>query len=308
MGTTYRVKVVARELPAERRQQLAAAIEQWLDAVDASMSTYRPDSELSRFNQHVAGTPFAVSTAMAEVFAAALELGQATGGALDITLGPLVDAWGFGPGGRGAVPDPQQLAELRSRIGLGLLSLDRDQGTLIKEIPELHCDLSSLAKGYAVDRVLEALADLGVTDAMVEVGGEVRTLGHNASGQAWRIAIEQPNFAPGGIQRVVALTDRAMATSGGYRNFIEVAGERLPHLLDPRTGWPVRHRLASVSVVAARCLEADGLATALAVLGPEEGLVLANQQGWAAYFLVRGDQGVLIERASRSFAELYMSR
>jgi thiamine biosynthesis lipoprotein len=237
------------------------------------------------------------------VFREAREIAALTGGALDITVGPLVEAWGFGPTPTGPPPSEAQLAALRERVGWDRIELDEGASTLTKTVDGLRADLSAVAKGYAVDRVAEALLGLGETRLMVEVGGEVRTAGRNARSEPWRIGIERPVAGPGrGMQRLVPLSDLSIATSGGYRNYRDVDGQRLIHILDPRLGRPVSHALASVSVVAPSCTRADGLATALLVLGPEEGLALAEREGIAALLLVADGSGGFQEVATSTFA------
>ena len=309
MATHYVVKVVeppGRELSPEAQEALSELITQELEEVDRLMSTYRADSELSRFNGSDGSAPFPVSAETARVLEAAIELGELTDGALDVTIGPLVNAWGFGPD----LQDPPEMAGDRLRalldeVGLRHLSLEQD--TVSKAIPGLYVDLSSLAKGFAVDQTFEAIQAQGHANIMVEVGGEVRAAGTNLQGHAWRLGIERPADIPGAIQRVVGLADRAMATSGDYRNYREKNGVRLSHIIDPRTGRPISHRLASVSVIDEQCMWADGLATALMVLGPEKGLELADREGIAALFLTRdGEQ--FREQPSHAFQEHHMSQ
>jgi thiamine biosynthesis lipoprotein len=269
------------------------------------MSTYQPSSELSQFNSSRATEPFPVSAETLQVFAEAQRISAATGGAFDITVGPLVNLWGFGPNAKPLmIPADEEVERLRPRIGWSRIEVDTALSTIRKSEPEMYCDLSAIAKGYAVDRVAEGLAALGLADTMVEVGGEVRTRGRNAAGEPWRIAIERPDTAQRAFQEVVPLSDLAMATSGDYRNFYEQDGVRFSHTIDPRTGRPIQHRLASVSVIDPVCMRADGYATALMVLGEEEGFKLAEEQGLAALFLVRKGDG-FEERATAAFKTLF---
>lgn len=309
MGTYYVVKLVQ---PAEQaldeaaQEELLALIDSKLEGVNQAMSTYLDDSELSRFNAAPAGEPFTLSEQTFEVFQAAAKLGETSLGALDVTVGPLVNAWGFGPSYD--VPkdlDNELLEQLLQQIGWQHLTLDAEANTVTKAHDNVYCDLSSIAKGFAVDQALETLRDRGHQSVMVEIGGEVRAIGANLEGRAWRLGIESPVTTRGQLQRIIPLDDRALATSGDYRNYKERNGVRLSHLIDPRTGRPIDHRLASVSVVDRTCMRADGLSTALMILGPEQGLALADDQGLAALFLVReGDD--FKEIPSRVFAELYM--
>lgn len=296
MGTAYQVKVVRESLSEARREVIHAAIAAELDLTNSLMSTYVEDSELMRFNRGPAEEPFGLSEPTRAVFSLALQTSRRTGGAFDVTIGPLVNAWGFGPGsqirddGAGRISE-EELAAIAERVGYELLTLDEEAGTLTKSRADLFCDLSAIAKGYGVDRVAEALLGLGESDFMVEVGGEVRTAGRNAEGQPWQIGIERPELARGTVHRVVPLLALSLATSGDYRNYREVDGVRVAHIFDPRTKRPITHRLASVSVVDERCATADALATALFVFGEKVGYNWAVGEGVAAVFLVRDGVG-----------------
>jgi thiamine biosynthesis lipoprotein len=302
MGTTFSVKVVG-ELSAEQQRALAAAVQGELDTVNAQMSTWREDSELSRFNQHAATTPFDVSPETRAVVVEAARVWGATGGAFDPTVGPLVRAWGFGGGDAPAAPlDDAAIAELRAHLGLDKVAVDREEGTLTKSDPAVELDLSAIAKGWGVDRVHKAVTALGHEDVMVEIGGEVRVSGRSARGERWRLGIERPDSGRGVVHQVVALEGEAMATSGDYRNYVERDGQRWSHTIDPRTGRPITHGLASVTVIADDCTTADAWATALNVLGPDEGPAVADAQGLKAYFLVRAGDG-FEPRLSAALAE-----
>jgi thiamine biosynthesis lipoprotein len=302
MGTFYSVKLAVEDLPAEARDAIQAAIQERLDRVNRLMSTYLPDSELSRFNRYAANEPFPVAPETLEVFRIAREVSELSGGAFDVTVGPLVAAWGFGPSERAAVPPTEEeLARLRSRVGFERIEIDAAAGTLTKTRADVVCDLSAIAKGYAVDRVAAALRELGFADFLVEVGGEVRAQGHRPDGAVWRVAIEKPDSDPRGVFEVIALRDMALATSGDYRNYYEVGGRRISHTIDPRTGRPVEHSLASVSVLDSEAVRADALATALDVLGPEAGYSLAEREGLAAYFIVRREDGSFAAFATPAF-------
>lgn len=290
MGTSYTVKVVTREeLPSLRQAEVSLAIEQVLIDVDAKMSTYRDDSELSRFNQLAETAPFEVSRETLAVFEKALAISRLSGGAFDVTVGPLVDAWGFGPDvSDGVEPSAEKLAELLERVGHTKLEIDPAALTLRKTHPALACDLSAIAPGYAVDLLAQGLVRMGFSDFMIDVGGEVRAAGRNSQGNLWRIGVERPQLARGSIERIVPLLDMAIATSGDYRNFREQEdGGRITHIIDPREGRPVHHRLTSVTVLHPGCAEADGLATALMVLGPQAGMELASRENLAVLLLVR---------------------
>ena len=315
MGTTYSVAVVSE---AERAAgdgpgavtfadaawdgTLQAAVQERLDGIEARMSHYRSDTELSRFNRARTTEPLPMSGETLGVVAEALAVSRASDGAFDVTVGPLVEAWGFGPGGRApAVPEEAAIAVLQDRIGFDLLEVDPRAGTLRKRREDVFIDLSAVAKGYAVDAVASLLVERGFNDHLVEIGGELRAGGAAEDGEPWRVAIERP--LPGGMeaQRIVPLADAALATSGDYRNFYDLDGARVSHTIDPRTGRPVTHRLLSVSVVAGRCALADARSTALSVLGPDAGYALAVEQGWAALFLTEAGSGRLVERETPAF-------
>lgn len=279
MGTSYSVTVADRPASMDP-EALRAGVEEVLERIETSMSTWREDSELSRFNRLRSADWVPVSPALAEVVAVAQELSRATGGAFDVTVGPLVDLWGFGPrGGVAQVPGPAAIAEARARVGYARLHVRRDPPALRKTLPELEVDLSAIAKGYGVDAVASWLQAQGLTDFLVEIGGEVVARGERAGGGPWRVGIERPEPGATGVQRVVLLRDRALATSGDYRNYFEIDGIRYAHAIEPSTGRPVRHPPAAVSVMAPDCMTADAWATALMVLGRERGVPLARAHG-----------------------------
>lgn len=305
MGTTFAVRVVAADLGEGRLRRLQEAVAGELDRVDERMSTWRPESELSRFNRHQSTAPFPVSADTLAVFRQALEISELTGGAFDVTVAPLVDAWGFGPAGRpAAFPDSAEIERLRARVGYRQLAIDAAASTIRKSQASVSADLSALAKGYAVDRVAELLRAEGIDSYLVEVGGEVRARGRSERGDAWRVGIERPAPGPPALQRQLGLRDLALATSGDYRNYFEVDGRRLSHTIDPRSGRPVAHGLASASVIDPLCVRADALATALEVLGPEDGFRVAVENGWAALLIGRRRDGTLHELETPAFAEL----
>lgn len=306
MGTSYSI----RYLPGDdtpSASKIQAEIDKRLELVNDQMSTYRPDSELSRFNRSRAvDTPFPVSAATAQVVSEALRINRVTDGALDVTVGPLVNLWGFGPEGRRSqVPDAAELAQRRAWTGIDKLAVQGN--ALVKHIPELYVDLSSIAKGYGVDVVVNYLHSQQVRNYMVDIGGEVRTRGLNGKEQPWRIAIERP--VSGGEQRaqlVIQPGNMAIATSGDYRNYFEQDGVRYSHTIDPRSGRPVEHRLASITVISPTCMTADGLSTGLDVMGPERGMALANLLGIPVYMIVKTDDG-FEERYSEAFKP-YMNK
>jgi len=303
MGTTWTVKLVTEPLTATRRIALDRAISGQLERVDALMSHYRQDSEVSAFNAAEPGQPLEVSPETLEVVVLAQEISEISGGAFDVTIGPLVDAWGFGPApSRSAAPTEEQIAALLDRIGHDELLVDRAASTLAKRREGVTLDLSAVAKGYAVDRVAIALAAEGIDRYLVEVGGELRARGRNGQGNSWRVAIEKPRVVDGGLARVLTLETASIATSGEYRNYRIVEGRRASHTIDPRTGRPIAHHLAAVTVIDRACARADALATALNVLGPDEGWQLAVDHDLAALFQVASPSGdAFEERATPAF-------
>lgn len=301
MGTTYTIKIADPGAEA-RATETAQVIGVLLQQVNNIFSTYREDSELSRFNNNDGSAPFSLSDDLRRVFEISLEVSRQTRGAFDITVGPLVNAWGFGPDNPTHPPTGDEIAALRERIGYEKLTLEN--GALSKARPDVYCDLSAVAKGYGVDCVAHKLDELGIANYMVEIGGEVRTRGTHTAGTPWQIAIEKPVTGQRTVERVVPLSDLSMATSGDYRNFFESNGRRYSHTIDPRTGQPIEHRLASVSVLHAECAWADAYATALNVLGPDDGYALAQRLGLQALFIVRNDDGSFSEKATPTFPSL----
>ena len=303
MGTRWSVVLGAAGHSRADVERARTAVEATFASVERHMSTWDPDSELSRFNRHASDEPFVLSSETLAVFAIAQEVSERSAGAFDVTVHPLVAAWGFGADAYapGTAPVPADLAALRARVGFRLLELAPTAGAARKRHPQLQCDLSAVAKGFAVDLAAEALAGLGFGDFLVELGGEVRVGGERPGGGAWRVAIERPDSDAREVQASVELRDAALATSGDYRSFYEKEGERLSHLLDPRSGRPVRHSLASVSVVHREAAFADAWATALAVLGPEEGFARAEAESLGAYFIERTASGGFRVRATSRF-------
>ncbi len=305
MGTTYHIKLPPAPASFDV-ERLHADVKDVLAQIDRQMSTYRGDSELSRFNRAPAGEWFPVSAATAEVVSAAREISEKTGGALDVTVGPLVRLWHFGPpddsrDGRKPEFKPPEDAALRAareHVGYRNLDVQSDPPALRKKTAGLEADLSSIAPGYAIDRLCELLAERGLKDFMVEIGGEVRAAGRRPDGMPWRVAIERPVAGGRAMQAAIPLVDGAIATAGDYRKFFEYAGRRYSHLIDPATGRPVAHSLASVTVVADTCLAADGWDTPLLVLGPRRGYECAERHGIAALFISRGDDEAAVRPTS----------
>ena len=271
MGTTYHVKVVAKDAAqSEEAVGLQTKIDAALELVNDQMSTYRPKSELSRFNALSSTEPFPVSAETARVTSRALEIGRLTQGAFDVTLGPLIALWGFDRGDkRQTPPSPEQIAETRKKVGLSRLHVEGS--ALRKDDAGMYVNLSGIAKGWGVDRIHDILVESGFDDFMVEIGGEVRARGLHPRGAPWRIGINTPksDADPEAILLAVPLKNTALATSGDYRNFFESDGRKYTHILSPDSGRPVDRELVSASILAADCTTADALATAAIVLGAE---------------------------------------
>jgi len=290
MGTTWSVRVAAGAVP-----DLRPALQAELDAIVAQMSHWEPDSLLSRYNRAPAGTWFDLPEPFFDVVDYALWAHMASGGAYDPAAGALVDLWGFGAARRYDhtgfyAPDDAAIERTLDARAAARLSFDRDQRRLLQP-GGLRLDLSSIAKGYAVDRLALCLERRGLSHYLVEVGGELRGAGVKPDGHPWWVEIEvvPDSAAP---QAVVALHGLSIATSGDYRQYFEHAARRVSHTLDPRTGRPVANGIASVTVLARTCMEADALSTVLAVLGPVDGLAFAEARALAARALVRRAGGL----------------
>jgi thiamine biosynthesis lipoprotein len=287
MGTYYQIKYV---LTAEQQgdslfalKALQSDIEERLELVNDQMSTYRPDSELSRFNR--AEKSLEVSAATRQVIEASLTLFEQSNGAFDVTVGPLVNLWGFGPNKKAnKIPSAQLIAEKQKIVGSHYLSVNGN--TISKEIPELYVDLSAIAKGYGVDVIAAYLQEMGINNYLVDIGGELSLKGQKPHNNPWIVAIERP-LEDQSVQRVINVGDNAIATSGDYRNYFESDGVRYSHTIDPNTGKPISHKLVSVTVIHNSSMMADGLATVLTVLGPDAGLAFAKKYHLAVYLLVK---------------------
>ncbi len=304
MGTSYSVKL--RQLPQGRTpSDLQADIDRLLDEINDQMSTYRADSELSRFNRRASLEWFPVSADTAVVVARALAVAEDSGGAFDPTVGPLVRLWNFGPGPRtNQVPGDAEIDAALEIVGYEKVTARTDPPSLRKTVPGVELDLSAIAKGFAVDRVAEYLSGAGVADFMVEIGGEMRVSGSRPDGDAWRIGVEAPAIDARRAGWMLPLSDASLATSGDYRNYFESDGTRYSHTIDPRTGRPVTHSLASVTIVADDCATSDAWATTLMVLGPEEGLRWAEERKIAAWMLLHERDGIS-QQATLDFSERF---
>ncbi|SDS47996.1 FAD:protein FMN transferase [Pseudomonas oryzae] len=300
MGSTYSVKYVRADGVADA-QTLQAGVEGILAEVDQQMSTYRDDSLIERFNRAPAGTCMAMPGAVLELVRLGEGLSLQSGGAFDLTIEPLLNLWGFGPKSRGEqVPGAEAIAEARQRVGHQHLRIDGER--LCKDA-KVQVDFNSVAAGHAVDRIAAWLEQQGVASYLVEATGELKARGRKPDGSAWRIAIEAPRDDQRVAQKILQLDGYGVSTSGDYRNYFEENGHRYSHTLDPRTGAPIAHRLAAVTVVHRQALLADGLSTLLMVLGPEEGEAWAERQGIAAFFVTREGDG-FVSHATKAFTAL----
>lgn len=290
MGTSYQV-LIETGVQEEDSVALGAVIARVLADVNRVMSTYDADSDVSRFSRYASSEPFEVDPMLLVVLEVGLEVCERSGRAFDPTVAPLVDAWGFGPEDV-LPPDSARVASLRALVGCDALSVDAEGGTLAKSGREARIDLSGIAKGFAAERIGLALRELGYENALVDVGGEIRVVGPHRDGRPWRVALEGPGETEPGPIGTIDLVDEAVATSGDFRDYYEYLGELYAHIIDPRTGFPIRYRGFSVSVVHSDATFADAWATALTVLGPEEGFDLAEREGLAAFFAWRTPEGV----------------
>ena len=301
MGSSYHISYV-RGPGAPDVGQAQAAVQAILAGIDQAVSTYRPDSALARFNAAAAGTCMDMPAEAIALARYAQQLAQESDGAFDVTLLPALEAWGFGHGpsprpAPASAPTPQALQALRARTGMAHL---RVQGSQLCKSAPIHVEFNSIAAGYAVDRVAQWLQEQGVGSYLVEITGEMKAAGRKPDGTPWRIAIEAPLDNQRQAQHIVSLDALALSTSGDYRNWHEIGGQRQGHVLNPRTLSPVRHALASVTVAAPSALQADGLSTLLMVLGPDEGYAYASARQLAALFITRSGQG-FASRATPAF-------
>lgn len=290
MGTTYNIVAVdhTAELEAD---EVRAAAEATLAEVNAKMSNWDPNSEISRFNAARSTQPVDISPELAEVLKVAMEVHEASQGQFDVTLGPLIELWGFGARTpESPVPSDEAIEAALSVVGQSrVLTLTTDPPTLSKARPETSVYLAAIAKGFGVDRVAATLAGLGLADFMVEIGGDLYATGNNPEGEPWRIGIERPDATNRSVEEIVNLSGLGMATSGDYRNYFEEDGVRYSHIIDADTGRPITHETASVTVLAETAMLADGWATALLALGQERGMDLAEDADLAVFFMVRDE-------------------
>lgn len=292
MGTTYSVKV-AGDFPGGEsalQEQVDALLKHYNDEI----STYDPNSALSKFNQQQSTEPFSISQDMADILIEALRIGQKTDGLLDVTVGPLVNLWGFGPDKRPVkIPTAEQIAQARQRVGIKYLHVEisSDHASIRKDLPDIYVDLSTFGEGFGADKVAQFLEAHGIQNYLIDIAGASRSRGVNASGVPWRLGIQKPTDEYVEAQAVITPNGRAVSTSGSYRNYYELDGRRYSHIIDPKTGMPITHRMVSATVIAETALEADGWDTALMVMGSEKALQFAKQNQLAVYLVTKTDKG-----------------
>ena len=292
MGTFWRASLAG--VDGARQNELRAKIQAQLDGDDRLLSTYKSDSALSRFNQSRSTAPYPVTEAMSDIVTESLRIGAKTAGAMDITVGPLVNLWGFGPDKQPVkTPDRAQIDAAKALTGLQHLTVINKAGQqwLQKDLPDLYVDLSTIGEGYAADHLARLMEQNGISRYLVSVGGAVVTRGTNADGKAWRVAIQKPTDRENAVQAVVDLNGHGISTSGSYRNYYELEGKRLSHVIDPATGEPIQHKLVSATVIATTAMEADGWDTGLMVLGTEKAKQVAEKEGLAVYLITKEGEG-----------------
>lgn len=299
MGTTYNITLIVDDPVSVNQVELQAVIDAELQLINQHMSTYIPDSEIMLLNAAAVNEWHYISEPLRQVLEISQSISRKSDGAFDITVGPLVNLWGFGPGTEpNRKPSPEAIMAAKSVVGFHYVEITGHQ---LQKTQAVELDLSAVAKGYGVDCLAALLDKRGFEHYMVEIGGELRLKGVNARNQPWRIAIEQPDDWRGSIHTAVGVSDVGMATSGDYRNYFEQDGKRFSHTIDPTTGYPIEHNLASVTVIAPTSAEADAWATAMNVLGPEKGLAIANSENLAVYMIVKDGEG-FTDSYSNNFA------
>ncbi|WP_067705606.1 FAD:protein FMN transferase ApbE [Erwinia sp. ErVv1] len=292
MGTFWRVSLAG--VAPERKDALQKAVQQQLDEDDRELSTWKPDSALSKFNQYRGSDPQPISDNMADIVTLALRIGKKTDGAMDITVGPLVNLWGFGPDKQPVkTPTQAQIDAARALTGLQHLQvIQKAEGAwLQKDLPGLYVDLSTVGEGFATDHLARLMEKEGINSYLVSVGGAVLTRGMNAQGRPWKVAIQKPTDKENAVQAVVDLQGHGISTSGSYLNYYELDGKRISHVIDPVSGRPIQHKLVSATVIATTALEADGWDTGLMVLGEEKAKALALREKLAVYLIVKQGDG-----------------
>ncbi|MEN8192527.1 MAG: FAD:protein FMN transferase [Bacteroidota bacterium] len=292
MGTTYSIKFIKNQ--DIETVQIKTDIDSTLKKVNQQMSTYIPTSELSQFNSYKDTSWFKISNDLAYVIKKSLDICGLSSGALDITVGPLVNLWGFGPEHRPTkIPSESDIQRALKNVGWENLQVTLNPPSVKKRNPNIYCDLSSTAKGYGVDKIAEYFDSLNISNYLIEIGGELNTKGNKIDKSPWRVGISKPDEL-GGIQEIINLSNSAMATSGDYWNYFEENGLRYSHTINPVTGKPIMHKLASVTVLAESCLLADGYATAMNVMGEKKAIEFAKKNNLKAYFIYRNNDEFVI--------------
>lgn len=289
MGTTFSVKLFPTQAILNETN-LYNEVDSELIRINQLMSTYIPDSELSRFNQSKGGEGFSFSPDNVEILNKSFQISAESNGAFDVTVGPIVNLWGFGPAAKVEKrPTDSDIQAAKQLVGADKVKLNGS--VAVKASDGVYVDFSSIAKGYGVDKVAELLERHGITNYLVEIGGEMRLSGTKPNGEGWKVAIEKPVTDRREVQLIFSPGDMGMATSGDYRNYFEQDGIRFSHTIDPKTAAPITHKLASVTVLHPSAASADGYATAINVLGPTAGVEFAEKHQLAAYFIVKTDEG-----------------
>ena len=295
MGTRYHISLIVDTHHHSREnvsiELLHEQVKRLLADINLQMSTYIQESEISRFNQLQSTRWFPVSKEFFNVVKTAKRFSTLTHGSFDITAASLVNLWGFGPVNQASIPDSHQINEALQLTGHPLVDIKESTSAIRKLKPLLKIDLSAIAKGYAVDRVSKLLMKLGFNNHLVEIGGEISAKGHNINKKGWQIVIQQPGDKTNLQNVIIPLNNKAIATSGDYRNYFINKGKRYSHTIDPRTGKPVLHALASVTVLDSSAMKADALATALMVMGEEKGIGFVKRNKISAYFIIRQGKG-----------------
>ena len=291
MGTTYSVKLKVRGNKLNKNK-IHTDLDQILSDINQSMSTYISNSELSRFNQSRDTGPHVLSDDLYQVIRHANDVSVISNGAFDVTVGALVNLWGFGPGPLDhKIPAESTIDDIKRHIGYDKLVFNDQNKSIRKTDPAIYVDLSGIAKGFAVDKVAYYLDSLKVPDYLVEIGGELIGKGFNGEDKPWQIGIEQARPLERAVQRIINLDNIAMATSGDYRNYFEQDGVRYSHTIDPVSGKPIKHNLASVTVIDKSTMHADAMATAFMVLGPDKTIGLANKLNMPVYMIIKTENG-----------------
>jgi thiamine biosynthesis lipoprotein len=292
MGTTWRL-AYRHEAGGRDADRVAGAVQEALDTVVTQMSTWLQASDISLYNAAPPQSWQSLPAAFATVLGCALDVAGRSDGAFDPTIGPAVDAWGFGRHGGHRVPSSGEIAEARARVGWQRLAVDASR-TTIYQPGGIALDLSSIAKGFGVDEMARCLERMDIDSYLCEIGGELRGSGCKPDGSPWWVRLECPPGCATDHDTVVALCGKAVATSGDYVRTFHADGRNYGHTIDPRTGTPICHALLAVSVVADDCMTADALATAILVLGPQAGLAWATLEGVAARLMMAENGGATV--------------